>query len=94
MEALVGMATGPLGALALSVAILWWLANKVVPVMERYLTGQNEKIGKLVSALETTVSEHVKDREAFEDAIATISQRLDKVEQDVDTIKAKVVSHE
>ena len=91
MEAVINMVTGPLGALALSVGILWWLANKIVPVIEKYLTDQNVKLGGLVSALEKTVDAHEKDRETFTQTIAGITRRLDKVEDDVNLIKDRVV---
>lgn len=92
MEALIGMVTGPLGALALSVGILWWLANKILPILQKYFDGHNEKLGKLVDALEKTVDAHEEDRKVFTETIAGITQRLDKVEDDVNLIKDKIVS--
>ena len=91
MEAFIAAVTGPLGALALSVGILWWLAKKIVPVIERYLSDQNAKLSDLVRALEKTVDAHEKDRETFTQTIAGITQRLDKVEGDIILIKNKVV---
>ena len=89
---LVGLVTGPLGALALSVGILWWLANRVLPVLTKYFDGHNEKLGQLVSALEKTVDAHEKDRETFTQTIAGITQRLDVVEGKVEFICNKIVS--
>ena len=84
------MITGPLGALVLSTAILYWLANKIVPILQKYLEGQNEKFGDLVKALEKTVDSHEADRHTFESAIAGLTQRLDNVEDDVKQIKDKI----
>ena len=88
--AVLSMITGPLGALVLSTAILYWLANKIVPILQKYLEGQNEKFGDLVKALEKTVDSHEADRRTFEAAIAGLTQRLDNVEDDVKQIKEKI----
>ena len=93
MESLISTVTGPLGALVLSCAILWWLAGEILPVLKHYLENQNEKLGKLVDALEKTVDAHEEDRKVFTETIAGITQRLDKVEKDVDLIKDSVMSH-
>jgi len=87
---LLGAVTGPLGALALSTAILYWLATKVFPILQAYLEGQNEKLHDLVKALEKTVDSHEADRKTFESAIYGLTQRLDNVEDDVRTIKQKL----
>ena len=87
---LLGAVTGPLGALALSTAILYWLATKVVPILQAYLEGQNEKLNDHVRALEKTVDSHEADRKTFESAIHGLTQRLDNVEDDVRTIKQKL----
>lgn len=83
--------TGPFGALILSTGILYWLASRVLPVLQKYLEGQNEKLHDLVRALEKTVDSHEADRKTFESAISGLTQRLDKVEDDVREIKEKVV---
>ena len=88
--AVLSMITGPLGALVLSTAILYWLANKIVPILQKYLEGQNEKFGDLVKALEKTVDSHEADRRTFEAAISGLTQRLDNVEDDVRHIKEKI----
>lgn len=82
--------TGPLGALVLSTAILYWLAAKVLPVLQKYLETQNEKLHDLVKALEKTVESHEADRHVFESAITKLSRRLDKVEDDINEIKEKL----
>lgn len=90
MEAFIATVSGPLGALALSVGILYWLASKVVPIMQTYLEKQNDRLGDLVGAIEKTVTAHEKDRETFEKALNNLSRRLGKVEEDVHTIKEKL----
>jgi hypothetical protein len=90
MEGLIAAVTGPLGALALSVAILVWLAKMVVPVLKAYLDTQNEKLGGLVAAVEKTVNAHVEDRKVFEQAIANLTTRVDKIEGDVHHIRSKL----
>jgi len=88
---LIETVTGPLGALALSTAILYWLAAKALPIMQKYLETQNEKLHDLVRALEKTVDSHEADRKTFETAISGLSQRLENVEDDVRAIKQKIV---
>ena len=90
MEGLIAAVTGPLGALALSVAILVWLAKMVVPVLKAYLDTQNEKLGGLVAAVEKTVNAHVEDRKVFEAAIQNLTSRVDKIEGDVHHIRSKL----
>lgn len=89
-NSLLSAITGPLGALVLSTAILYWLAAKIVPVLQKYLEGQNEKLHDLVRALEKTVDSHELDRKTFESAISGLTQRLDTVEDDVKSIKQKL----
>jgi len=92
MEGLVALVTGPFGALALAVGILWWLANKMLPVLQAYFDGHNEKLGKLVVALEKTVDTHEKDRETFTETIAGITKRIEAVEDKVEIIHKKLTS--
>lgn len=82
--------TGPFGALILSIAILYWVGNKALPVLQRYLEEQNSKFGDLVRALEKTVDSHDADRRTFENSIASLTKRLDKVEDDIKDIKEMV----
>lgn len=90
MEAFITAVTGPLGALALSVGILYWLASKVVPVLQKYLESQSAELKSLVTALQKTVDAHEKDRATFEAAISQLDSRLDRVETDIHAIKNKV----
>ena len=91
MEAFITAVTGPLGALALSVGILWWLATKLVPVLQAYLESQATSLRNMVTALEKTVTAHERDRKMFEAAISQLDTRLDRVESDIHTIKTKLV---
>lgn len=90
MESFIAAATGPLGALALSVGILWWLATKLVPVLQSYLEGQSAGLRGMVTALEKTVAAHDRDRRMFESAISQLDSRLDRVETDVHAIRQKI----
>ena len=88
---MVALLTGPLGALALSVGILWWLANRMLPVLTKYFDGHNEKLGELVSALNRTVSAHEHDREAFTTSLLQLSIRVQKVETTLDAVAKKIL---
>jgi len=90
MDQLINAVSGPFGALALSVAILWWLANKIVPIIQAYLEKQNDRLGDLVRAIEKTVNAHEADRKTFEKALTNLSTRLGRVEEDLSTIKEKL----
>jgi hypothetical protein len=89
-EQIINALTGPFSALVLSVAILYWVANKALPIIQKYLEDQNHKLGEMVKALEKTVESHEADRHVFESAINKLSRRLDRVEEDVSVIKEKL----
>lgn len=89
-EQVINALTGPFSALILSVAILYWVANKALPIVQKYLEEQNHKLGEMVKALEKTVESHEADRHVFESAITKLSRRLDKVEDDISEIKEKL----
>lgn len=90
MEGVIAAVSGPLGALALCVAILWWLANRVVPVLQKYLESQSERLHDLVLALNRTIDAHEKDRQTFETSISNINGRIDKVETVVEKIQSRM----
>ena len=92
MEAVITAVTGPLGALALSVGILWWLATRLVPVLQAYLETQATSLKNMVTALEKTVAAHERDRKMFEAAISQLDNRLDRVESDIHVIKNKLTA--
>ena len=91
MEELIKTVSGPLGALALSVAILWWLATQIVPVLKAYLESQAQGLKDMVHALQKTVDAHEADRKTFEAALSQLDSRLDRVETDIHAIKNKIV---
>jgi len=91
LETFVAAVTGPLGALALAVGILWWLATRLVPVFQAYLESQAASLKNMVVALEKNVAAHERDRKMFEAAISQLDNRLDRVEGDIHTIKNKLV---
>lgn len=92
MEELIKAVTGPLGALALSVGILYWLASKIVPVLQKYLESQSAELKHMVTALQKTVDAHELDRKTFEAALSQLDSRLDRVETDIHAIKTKIVA--
>jgi hypothetical protein len=90
MEGLIAAVTGPLGALALSVAILVYLAKAIVPMLKAYFDAQTAQLASLVQALEKTVAAHEADRSAFERSIERLGSRLEKVETEITGIVAKL----
>ena len=90
MEGLITAVTGPLGALALSVAIIVYLAKEIVPALKAYFDAQTAQLASLVAALEKTVAAHEADRSAFERSIERLGSRLEKVENDITAIAAKL----
>lgn len=88
---IVGLLTGPLGALGLSVGALVWLAKSVLPVLKEYLEKQSSHLEGLVHALNKTVDEHSKDREAFAAGLLQLSLRVEKVETTLDSIAKKIL---
>lgn len=92
MEQVIAAITGPLGALALSVAILYWLATQLVPVLKAYLEAQSQGLKDMVFALQKTVDAHEADRKTFEAALSQIDARLDRVETDIHAIKIKIIT--
>lgn len=86
MEGVIAAVSGPFGALALCLFILYWIANKVVPVLQRYLESQSKQLAELVAALNRTIDAHEKDRASFERSIARLGGRLERVETDVSAL--------
>lgn len=91
MEAFIAAVTGPLGALALAVGILVYLAKQIVPMLKAYLEAQSQRLGDMVHALQKTVDAHEADRKTFEAALSQLDTRLDRVETDIHAIKNKLV---
>ena len=91
MDEVIKAFTGPFGALALSVGILYWLATQILPMMKAYLESQSKGLGDMVVALQKTVDAHEADRKTFEAALSSLDARLDRVETDIHAIKNKIV---
>ena len=92
MEAeIIGLLTGPLGALGLSVGILVYLAKTVIPMLKEYLERQSEHLGELVDALNKTVTAHEADRNLFTDSLMRLSVRVERVETTLDSIAKKIL---
>lgn len=81
------LATGPAGAVVVLLVILvgvWHVAIKnVFPLIKGFIE-QNQK------NLENIMTEHSKDRMAFEKAITSLTKRQDKFEDDIIDIKADI----
>ena len=89
-QEVIALITGPTGALALAVGALVWLARVIVPMLKQYLNEQNKNLEGLVKAFEKNVEEHSLDRVAFEQAIKTLSNRIEAVEDAIAIIKLKL----
>ena len=94
VTSVLSLASGPAGGLAVCFSILWWIANRALPVFQKYLEDQNETLRSLVTSIDATVQEHKKDREVFEQAIASLSvsiqsvdERLAIVESDIEEVR-------
>lgn len=88
---LLTLVTGPLGALGLSVGLIVWAGKFMLPMLKEYLEKQSAHLGNLVDALNKTVAEHSKDRDAFAAGLLQLSVRLEKVETVVDGIAKKIL---
>ena len=97
VTSVLSLASGPAGGLVVCFSILWWIANRALPVFQKYLEDQNQTLRDLVTSIDTTVQEHKNDRVVFERAIANLSvsiqsvdQRLVVVESELDEIQKEV----
>jgi uncharacterized coiled-coil protein SlyX len=88
---LLTLVTGPLGALGLSVGLIVWAGKFMLPMLKEYLEKQSAHLGNLVEALNKTVAEHSKDRDAFAAGLLHLSVRLEKVETVVEGIAKKIL---
>ena len=81
--AFISLITGPAGALALAVGMLWWLGNAALPLLKSYLLRQNDLIAELVKS-------HQADRDSFVASLDKISDRLDKMSEATTSIHSTV----
>jgi len=92
MEAeMIGLLTGPLGALGLSVGLLVYLAKTVIPMLKEYLERQSAHLGELIKELNRTVTSHEADRTLFADSLMRLSVRVERVEEVVESIARKIL---
>lgn len=88
---LLTLVTGPLGALGLSVGLIVWAGKFMLPMLKEYLEKQSAHLGNLVDALNKTVAEHAKDREAFAAGLLQLSVRVENVETTLDSIAKRIL---
>ena len=86
-EELLALIMGPFGALVVLSAVLLGIYNLVVKHLLPVVRGG---LDRHLSQVETMLEEHKKDRELYRESILIITQRLDKVEDDVSYIKGKL----
>ena len=86
-EELLALIMGPFGALVVLSAVLIGIYNLVVKHLLPVVRGG---LDRHLSQVETMLEEHKKDRELYRESILIITQRLDKVEDDVSYIKGKL----
>ena len=86
-EELLALIMGPFGALVVLSAVLLGIYNLVVKHLLPVVRGG---LDRHLSQVETMLEEHKKDRELYRESILFITQRLDKVEDDVSYIKGKL----
>ena len=94
VTSVLSLASGPAGGLIVCFSILWWLGNRALPIFQKYLEDQNQTLRDLVTSIDVTVQEHKKDRQVFEQAIASLSvniasvdERLAIVETDIEEVR-------
>ncbi len=89
IETLLAMATGPFGALAIMILILGGIykvaTTQAFPLLKEYVQNQQKNV-------EAILSEHKKDRETFESAIAQLTKRQENIEQELGEIKTDIKS--
>ena len=83
-ETLAELILGPFGALATMACVVWGSYNMVV---KHLLPLVRIGLDRHLSQVETMLEEHKKDRELYRESILFITQRLDKVEDDLSYIK-------
>ena len=86
-EELLALIMGPFGALVVLSAVLIGIYNLVVKHLLPLVRGG---LDKHLSQIDTMLEQHKADRELYRESILFITQRLDKVEDDVAYIKGKL----
>lgn len=86
-EEVLQLIMGPFGALATMAVVLFGIYNMVVKHLLPLVRGG---LDRHLSQIDTMLEQHKKDRELYRESILFITQRLDKVEDDVAYIKGKL----
>lgn len=84
---ILGIATGPGGAVAVLLLILFGIYKMVTmhafPILKSYIKQNQEN-------LERIMEDHKEDRKAFEAAILGLSKRQDRFEEDLTDVKVNI----
>jgi esterase/lipase len=87
VEGLIAASMGPFGALAIMMLVLLgiykFMTTQAFPLAQKYVENQQENIKEILK-------EHRKDREVFENTIASLAKRQERVEVDIDDIKTDI----
>lgn len=78
---------GPFGALATMAVVLYGIYSLVV---KHLLPLATHGLDRHLSQIDQMLEQHKQDRELYRESILFITQRLDKVEDDVSYIKGKI----
>lgn len=92
MEQIIPIISGPFGALVLAVGTLVWIGQRLVPMLEKYLSKQNSNLEHLISALEKTVAAHEEDRVLFKTTLEKLSEQLNHIEADIIEIRHNIAT--
>lgn len=90
VTSILSLASGPAGGLAVCFSILWWLGNRALPIFQKYLEDQNQTLRDLVTSIDVTVQEHKKDRQVFEQAIASLSVNIASVDERLAVVETEI----
>jgi len=90
VTSVLSLASGPAGGLVVCFSILWWLGNRALPIFQKYLEDQNQTLRDLVTSIDVTVQEHKKDRQVFEQAIASLSVNIASVDERLAIVETEI----
>lgn len=90
VSSVLSLASGPAGGLVVCFSILWWLGNRALPIFQKYLEDQNQTLRDLVTSIDVTVQEHKKDRQVFEQAIASLSVNIASVDERLAIVETEI----
>lgn len=90
VTSVLSLASGPAGGLVICFSILWWIGNRALPIFQKYLEDQNQTLRDLVTSIDVTVQEHKKDRQVFEQAIASLSVNIASVDERLAIVETEI----